>query len=183
MLNDQLFEWDELNLIRQQAKILWATPPTREQRERFCDWLEFVLCHVYEFGWEGVEDILGPIHVEWNGDLDTVNMKITGKTFRDRIMDENTADEIIRVIDTEAHRDYNTGVYNAAKASGITGLKKQWHTRMDNRVRDPHAYLEGVSVGLDDRFYTYSGESALYPGGFGVPELDVNCRCSITIVR
>ena len=181
---NNLFEWDELNLIRSEAKVRWnGKPPDRKKREEFCDWLEFVLCHVYAYGWQGVEDILGKIEVEDNGDLETVNLKIDGKTFRDRVLDADTAEEVIRVIDTEAHRDYNTGAFNAAKESGIPNLRKKWQTMMDDRVRDPHSYLEGVEVGLDDLFYTYTGDSALYPGGFGVPELDINCRCVVTIVR
>jgi len=183
MANNVLFEWDELNLIRKEARTLWSgKPPNRKQREDFCDWLEFVLCHVYAWGWQGVEDVLGKINVMWNGDLETVNLEIDGQTFRDRILDEDTAEEILRVIDTEAHRDYNAGAYNAAKASGIPGLRKRWNTRLDDRVRDQHSYMEGMTVGLDDYFYTYTGDTTLYPGGFGVPELDVNCRCSISIV-
>ena len=185
MARNDLFEWDELNLIRQEARILWSgKPPDRKKREEFCDWLEFVLCHVYAYGWQGVEDILGiRINVMFNGDTETVNLEIAGQTFRDRIMDEDTAEEILRVIDTEAHRDYNAGAYNAAKASGVTGLKKTWRTRMDDKVRDSHSYLEGVSVGIDDYFYTYTGARALYPGQFGEPDEDCNCRCAIEITR
>ena len=178
----KLFEWDELNLIRQEARILWQKPPSRKKREEFCDWLEFVLCHVYAWGWQGVEDVLGRINVMWNGDLETVNAEIAGQTFRDRIMNEDTAEEILRVIDTEAHRDYNAGAYNAAKASGKPNLKKKWYTMQDDRVRDTHDYLEGMVVNIDDRFYTYDGDSAMYPGDFDDPSNNCNCRCSIGIV-
>ena len=179
-----LFEWDELNLIRREAQLRWSgKPPDRKSREDFCDWLEFVLCHVYAYGWQGVEDTLGiKINTLFNGDLETVNMEIAGETFRDRIMNEDTAEEILRVIDTEAHRDYNAGAFNAAKASGIPNLHKKWYTMMDDRVRDTHQYLEGTVVGLDDRFYTYDGDSALYPGGFDDPKNNVNCRCSVVVV-
>jgi hypothetical protein len=62
-MRSKLFEWDELNLIREEARILWGgKPPDRKKREEFCDWLEFVLCHVYAYGWQGVEDILGKIN-------------------------------------------------------------------------------------------------------------------------
>ena len=183
MANNVLFEWDELNLIRQEARILWSgKPPDRKKREAFCDWLEFVLCHVYAYGWQGVEDVLGKINVMWNGDTETVNMVIAGQTFRDRILNEDTLAEILRVIDTEALRDYNAGVYNAAMASGKPNLHKKWFTMNDDRVRDTHSYLEGMVVGLGDRFYTYDGDSALYPGNFDDPSNNVNCRCSIGIV-
>lgn len=179
-----LADFDELNLIRHEAQVLWTgRPPDRKKREEFCDWLEFVLCHVYAWGWEGVEDVIGKVRVMWNGDLETVNLEIAGETFRDRVLDADTAEEVLRIIDTEAHRDFNTGAFNCAKASGKDGLKKRWETMQDDRVRDAHDYLQGVTVGLDDLFYTYTGDSALYPGGFGVPELDINCRCSISIIR
>ena len=182
-MRQKLFEWDELNLIRSEARIVWGgKPPDRKKREDFCDWLEFVLCHVYAWGWQGVEDILGEIKVLFNGDTETVNMEIAGQTFRDRILDKDTADEVIRVIDTEAVRDYNAGAYNAAKASGVPNLRKRWYTMMDDRVRDSHRYLEGVEVDIDDLFYTDDGDSAMYPGGFSLPENNVNCRCTVAIV-
>ena len=182
-MRQKLFEWDELNLIRSEVRILWGgKPPTRKQREDLCDWLEFVLCHVYAWGWQGVEDVLGDIKVMFNGDTETVNMEIAGKTFRDRIMGEDTAEEVLRVVDTEAVRDYNAGAYNAAKASGIPNLRKRWYTMNDDRVRDSHRYLEGMEVGIDDLFYTEDGDSAMYPGGFSLPENNVGCRCTVGIV-
>ena len=54
---------------------------------------------------------------------------------------------------------------------------------LDDKVRDTHQYLEGIEVGLDDLFYSESGASAEYPGGFGDPEEDCNCRCYVTLVR
>lgn len=181
-MKSDLFKWDELELIRREATILWSGKPDRKKRQEFCDWLEFVLCHVYAYGWQGVEDILGRIHVDWNGDMDTVNLEIAGKTFRDRVLDATTAEEVLRVIDTEATRDYNAGAYNAAKASGRKGLRKRWYTMRDDRVRDTHDYLEGMEVGIDDAFYTFDGDSAMYPGGFELPQNNVNCRCTVAIV-
>ena len=181
-MKSDLFKWDELELIKREATILWSGKPDRKKRQEFCDWLEFILCHVYAYGWQGVEDILGRIRVDWNGDTDTVNLEIAGKTFRDRVLDASTAEEVLRVIDTEATRDYNAGAYNAAKASGREGLRKRWYTMRDDRVRDTHDYLEGMEVGIDDAFYTYDGDSAMYPGGFSLPENNVNCRCSVAIV-
>lgn len=182
-MNRNLFEWDELNLIRKEAQLLWnGQPPGRKEREAFCDWLEFVLCHVYAYGWEAAEDVIGRVNVMWNGDMEAVNLEIAGQTFRDRILNENTVQEILRVIDTEAVRDYNAGVYNAAKKSGRPDLRKRWYTMNDDRVRDTHQYLEGMVVGIDDRFYTSDGDSALYPGDFDDPSNNVNCRCSVGVV-
>ena len=60
---------------------------------------------------------------------------------------------------------------------------KQWQTMRDGRVRDTHSYLQSAMVNLDDKFYTFDGDSALYPGGFELPENNVNCRCWIVLAN
>ena len=180
-------EWDELNILRQSAEDFirdYRKSHDRKVVDRFCDYMEFVLCLVYAYGWEDAEQIIGI--VPWKDGIDDkcVNLDIKGETYRDRILEQAEAgsvDGVLRIIDTEAHRDYNTAVVDAAKSSGINGLKKTWNTMLDDKVRDQHSYLEGVTVGLDDLFYTESGDSALFPGGFGLPELDCNCRCFVTL--
>lgn len=184
----RVMEWDELNLLRTSIPDLltaWKSQ-NRKAVDRWCDYMEFVLCLVYAYGWKDAEEIVGIVPYKDGLDDKAVNLDIDGETFRDRIerqLAEGSPDGILRIIDTESHRDYNTAVYDAGKASGISGLKKRWNTRMDDKVRDAHAYMEGMTVGMDDLFYTYSGESAMFPGGFGVPELDCNCRCAVSLVR
>lgn len=95
-------------------------------------------------------------------------------------IDDLSEEGVLRIIETESHRDYNTGVYDAATVSGLS-VKKRWNTMLDDKVRDTHSYLEGTTLDLEDRFYTYTGESALFPGGFGTPEEDCNCRCFVTL--
>lgn len=189
MSKTAVFEWDELNLLRESVPDFVAE--YRKNRDhallrRFCDYMEFVLCLVYVYGWQDAEEIVGIVPFKDGFDDKAVNLDIDGETFRDRVLkqaDLDSEDGILRIIDTEAHRDYNTGVYDAGRESGVSGLKKRWNTRMDDKVRDQHAYMEGMTVGLDDLFYTYSGESALFPGGFGVPDLDVNCRCTVSLIN
>ena len=177
-----IMQWDELNFLRQIATTFFSQKQKKKKDiDHFCDYLEFVLCLVYAYGWKDAEEIVGIVPFKDGFDDKAVNLEIDGKTFRDRVTEDTTPEEIIRLIDTEAHRDYNTGVYDAAEKSGKTGIRKTWKTMMDDRVRDPHAYMEGMTVGLNDEFYTYTGDSTLYPGGFGVPELDINCRCYITL--
>lgn len=180
-----IFHWDELEVIRSEAKRVFGgkEKPDRKRVKEFCDWLEFVLCLVYAYGWQDAEEIVGIVPFKDGLDDMAVNLEIDGKTFKDRITEESTVDDVIRIIDTESHRDYNTGVFDAAKSSGELGLMKRWNTMADDKVRDPHAYMEGMTVGLDDFFYTYTGDTTLYPGGFGVPELDINCRCWVSIER
>ena len=189
-MNDStLMNWDELNLLRSSAVDL-----IREYRQshdakavkRWCDYMGFVLCLVYAYGWKDAEQIVGIVPFKDGLDDKAVNLDIDGETYRERIerqLDEDSLDGILRIIDTEAHRDYNTGVYDAGKQSGQTGLKKTWMTMMDDRVRDAHSYLQGVTVGMDDYFYADTGDYTLFPGGFGNPELDCNCRCFVTLSR
>ena len=178
-------QWDELNIIRADAEMFFSPKVTRtkEELERFCDYLEFVLCLVYAYGWKDAEEIIGIVPYRDGLDDKAVNLVIDGKTFRERITEDSTLEEVKRIIDTEAHRDYNTGVQDAAEESGVPNLRKKWQTMRDDRVRDTHDYLEGAVVGIDDRFYTYDGDSALYPGGFEKAENNVNCRCWVVLQR
>ena len=181
--NDGVFRWDELNIIREDAQILFSSERKRkpEVLRDFCDYLEFVLCLIYAYGWQDAEEIVGIVPFEDGLDDKAVDLEIDGKTFRDRITEDSTVEEVLRIIETEAHRDYNTGVYDAADRSG-KNVRKRWYTMRDDRVRDTHDYLEGMTVGLHDRFYTYDGDSALYPGGFSTPQNNVNCRCGISLI-
>lgn len=175
--------WDELNIIREDAVAYFKQKRKREEVDHFCDYLEFVLCLIYVYGWQDAEEIVGIVPMKDGLDDKTVNLDIKGETFRERIHKQaadGTIADILRIIDTEAHRDYNTGVYDAAKTSGKR-VFKQWNTMRDDRVRETHDYLESTKVGIDDRFYTYDGDSALFPGGFELPENNVNCRCWVTL--
>ena len=187
--NSNLFEWDELNLIREDARRFIREAkqkkPGRKAIDGFCDYLEFVLCLVYAYGWKDAEEIVGDLPMPEGLDDKTVNLEIAGETFRDRMreaFDDFDEDRAEMIIDTEAHRDYNTGVLDAGTASGME-LRKQWNTMLDGRVRETHDYLEGAVVGIEDRFYTFDGDSALAPGGFSDPANNVNCRCWITLAR
>lgn len=187
-MSKQIMEWDELNLLRESATDLlneYRKSHDKAKVRHWCDYMEFVLCLIYAYGWQDAEEIVGIVPFKDGLDDKAVNLEIDGETYRDRIqtqLDEDSLEGIIRIIDTEAHRDYNTGVYDSAKASGVP-VKKQYNTMKDGKVRETHDYLEGTVVGIDDRFYTFDGDSALAPGGFALPENNVNCRCWITLVR
>lgn len=104
--------------------------------------------------------------------------KFDGKDFTDRVREYaelGSANEILRVVETDGNRVYNTGGVEGARSVGATS--KTWRTMLDDRVRDTHDYLEGITVGIDEKFYTYDGDSARYPGDFEMPENSINCRC------
>jgi len=115
-------------------------------------------------------------------DAETViNRKIKDKTWRDRVREhfENggTAEDLIRIAETESHRDANeSAVQTATKAGAKT---KTWTTMMDEKVRDQHSYLEGMTVSINEDFYTYDGDHASAPGLFALPENNINCRCEL----
>ena len=179
-----VMEWDELDLLRASVQELYENRQDKKYVSRWLDYMDFVLCYIFLYGWNEAEEVIGIVPFEDGLDDRCVNLVIDGKTFRDRVieqLDGGSTDGILRIIDTEAHRDYNTAVYEAGTKSSRRGIRKRWNTMLDDRVRDAHSYLEGVVVGLDDYFYTYTGDSTLFPGGFGVPELDINCRCFVTL--
>ncbi len=110
------------------------------------------------------------------------------KNFEDCIHEhlenEDGASAIEKVLTTEWHRNANRGIQDFGQdyvTSTGSSIKKVWHTVLDDKVRDTHSYLEGMKVGLDEEFYTYNGDHALYPGQFSKASEDVNCRCSVVL--
>ncbi len=86
-------------------------------------------------------------------------------------------DDLIRKAETETHRDANTAALETAKKAGAKN--KTWVTMLDDKVRETHAYLEGMTVPIGDDFYTYDGDHAPAPGLFDLAENNVNCRCEL----
>jgi len=58
---------------------------------------------------------------------------------------------------------------------------EEWISARDGNVREDHILLDGFRKPIDGVF-SISGASAPYPGGFGVAELDINCRCTTVAV-
>ena len=114
---------------------------------------------------------------------DAIYRKTAGKDFAERVrehIDNNDPiSDIMRVADTEMHRVYNTALFDVAETSGAY---KTWVTMLDDRVREAHQFLEGVTVAWNERFYT-ENDSALYPGGFESADLNVGCRCDLILSK
>lgn len=105
-----------------------------------------------------------------------MNRKIDGKTYRDRIKDHDTVGGLVTLVDSEYVRVINETRHELIKDE--PGIKKTWRTMKDDRVRDTHDYLEGRTCSsVMRKFYTYDGDSALFPHGFSKAENNVNCRC------
>ena len=82
------------------------------------------------------------------------------------------------IVRTEAHRIYEASSEDArqqAKASGAK-IAKQWDATLDGKTRDSHRQLDGTVVETDE-YFTLGNKKAKYPGEFGDPAEDCNCRC------
>lgn len=82
------------------------------------------------------------------------------------------------IVRTEAHRIQQAAAAdarNAAKESGCE-VVKQWDGTLDGDTRPTHRRLDGQIRETEEPF-EMDGKTAMYPGDFGKPEEDCNCRC------
>ena len=92
----------------------------------------------------------------------------------------NSYSNSVRIARTEGHRITNEATYNAqvkAKSKGAQ-IMKEWDSTLDAKTRPEHQALDGQLVDIDKPF-SVDGYEAMYPGGFGVASMDINCRCCI----
>ena len=86
---------------------------------------------------------------------------------------------------TETLQSQNVARHETFAASGLVEVER-WLTTTDGRERRPHFLLDGQEVDLEEDFVIPSGEfanaSAPHPGAFGIPDLDIQCRCGIRAV-
>ena len=83
------------------------------------------------------------------------------------------------IVRTEGHRVQQASsadARDAAKAQGCS-VVKQWDSTLDGKTRDTHRELDGQIRETDKPFESSSGRTARYPGDFGDPAEDCNCRC------
>lgn len=82
------------------------------------------------------------------------------------------------IVITEAHRIQEEASQNTRETAKKQGanIVKQWDATLDHRTRDTHRRLDGQIREVDEPF-EIDGKTAMYPGGFGRPEEDCNCRC------
>lgn len=81
---------------------------------------------------------------------------------------------------TEAGRVQEQATFDAAKAAKAAGAEvvKQWSAVRDGKTRDNHRMLDGQIREMDEPF-TIGGHKAMHPHDFGLPEEDINCRCTM----
>ena len=90
-----------------------------------------------------------------------------------------------RIARTEGHRIQQASAYDAQKTAKSKGadVVKQWDSTLDGATRPVHRELDGQICEVDEPFKAH-GKKAMYPGSFGDPAEDCNCRCvSLTRAR
>lgn len=143
-----------------------------------------------------------PVRIDVDDMNKSVFKDISGKDWEQRVSeyydsDSGTVDDVIRVVDTDMNRIYNDSVLDVGEKANSGRVEwtnedvpapdpngkvmKTWVTMADDRVRDTHDYLEGTSVPVDSRFYTFDNDYARYPGDFQLPQNNINCRCRISL--
>lgn len=193
--------FDELNNIRTEiSKVVLGTDGDRPLNRRRCEDMIFELItmgYVYGIEVAGL-DLDADIPVSASRMFEVADAPTKGETFRDRMethfreyeetRDAETLINRLSVIaETETHRAINTGSLDGAEDyqrnhPNVT-VMKQWLTMLDERVRDTHDYLEGATVPLEARFFTFDGDSARFPGDFMLAENNVNCRCLLRYTK
>ena len=178
-----ILPFDEINRLEESWRLEFGNGPLPKEREDdIIDELLDLFLLAYAMGNRVTNQNLSQDY-EPNLDevMETVDAEVAGETWRERVEHwfdiGGSAEDIIRIAETESHRIANTSAIKAAKRAGAT--EKTWLTMMDDRVRETHDYLEGVTVGIDDEFITYDGDRAQAPGLFSLPENNINCRCEL----
>lgn len=85
------------------------------------------------------------------------------------------------IVRTETHRIQEASRHDAQKEAVNKGAKvvKQWDSTLDGKTRRTHRKLDGQVREVDEPF-EIEGRKAMYPGDFGDPAEDCNCRCIAT---
>lgn len=95
----------------------------------------------------------------------------------DRVFAGKAANARLRAIaQTETHDAAQFSIDEAMREAGVK--VREWATLIDGRQRDEHESLNGTRKNEGEPFKV-GGYSALRPGGFGEPEMDINCRCTL----
>lgn len=180
------FPWDRINSLENQAEEALKQARTGNFRAEVDKYIDRVT-EAFEIDYMlGIYDASSQLDKEIDPDYkdikSVIDRKIAGKDYKERIEEyfgNGTPYDIARVVATDAHRIYNEAIFEGGKKAGATS--KTWNCMMLPTSRDTHEYLDGTTVPMDAPFYTFKGNSAMFPGQFGVAEEDINCLCWVSI--
>lgn len=191
--------FDEINNLKTRLRETYAEQSVSGDVDR--RYYEDEIFDLLVLAWlMGVDDVNAELGSEIDPSVDDMEIcifrRIDDEDFRDRInkhLDNDDIEGVLLVADTEAMHAYNDGKFvtaeklddeaEATTEGGKASVMKTWVTMLDDRVRDTHAYLEGMSVPVGAEFYTYDGDHAPYPTGFELPENNCGCRCILEYSR
>ena len=183
---------DEINALEDRLKVHFNDEgkiKSKQDAEDILDEMLDIYLLSYTNGATATNSELGTAEMPSVEAVDAaVNKPIAGKTWRDRVMEYyesgGTLYDIVRIAETDATRIYNQGAVDAVRANGAEdSVQKRWRTMEDDRVRDTHSYLQGMVVPFGSEFWTWDGDHAEYPGGFILPQNNINCRCVVEVIR
>ena len=86
---------------------------------------------------------------------------------------------------TEALKSVHQGKHNMYQQAIENGdldannLMQEWETSMLDNVRDSHSDMHGQIQPWGQLFISGKGNATEMPGGFGVPEEDIQCACAV----
>lgn len=92
---------------------------------------------------------------------------------------ETDTNNALRIAQTETTRIRNAGKNESYKKAASKGVRftKVWMSTLDSKTRDNHKKLDGMKANKDG-YFVIGRYKAEHPGGFGVAEMDINCRCT-----
>ena len=177
--------FDEINAFKTHLQAL-KSPDRESKPSRSMDLSDEVLdllIMAYIFGTNDANEMLGGSEEPTMDEMmSAIEKKTDGKDFRERIsehIEDGGVELIATVADTESIRVYNEAVLNTGIKLGAK--EKTWHTMEDEKVRDTHSPLDGITVPIDAYFYTWDGDKAKNPCGFEKASNNCNCRCVLTV--
>ena len=188
IIKQYLVGFDEINQMISTSYRLAMTEldDVQDQVAQIIDDLLSMLILAYNAGMDATaQNLAADLSVDLDALEDALYTSIDGKTFEQRVQEYVLAQDMAGlsvVAASEYHRLYNAGAYDGAqqfvRTQGL-GITKRWVTVRDDRVRETHRYLEGMSVDVDEEFYTSDGDHAPYPGAFRKAKNNVGCRCIV----
>lgn len=114
--------------------------------------------------------------------IDRVTNEVYRVTVENFDIDENyftSDDRAMFIAETQANNVVNYEEFDEAKLLGYD--QKTWVTMQDNKVRESHRDVDGVTIPIDE-FFDVGGDLMLFPtddsNGANAENI-VNCRCSI----
>lgn len=170
ILRDVQLAFDEINALSK-------TELTKE------DVLSLMI-NAYRLGVRKTGEMLGyDVEADIEDMYEALFVLYDGQTWEDRYdkhKEEDDTGGMANLVRSECHRVFTQGAEDGAdKVSSATDreINKTWVTMLDDRVRDTHEYLEGMTIPLEDEFWTYDGDHASHPGDFFDVSNNANCRC------